>query len=156
MGGGGEPFSLPPTYSSPQMMAMLMPNQSLIQSAHQERYLSLFWDIYLPSKRQSPQMEARYPFRGWVTWASDIYTQDPALRMSLLAYCLCTIGETYSDDNLWQEGHKLYIRGLRAVGAGLVDPKRTQTDALLMGAASLSFFEASVYVLMYSPRVSPV
>ncbi|OHW99584.1 C6 zinc finger domain-containing protein [Colletotrichum incanum] len=115
---------------------------SLTRTAYEEKYFSLFWDLWFPCGSTSPGLSIKYPVADWMTAARAMYRDDSALRGTLLAMCLSTIGRHNRQDWLLSEGVKLYVQALNELNNGLRHPRRWSSDALLVASRGLGLFEA--------------
>ncbi|KAJ0274988.1 hypothetical protein COL940_009045 [Colletotrichum noveboracense] len=83
-------------------------------SAYEEKILDLFWETYMPDAPAfTPGTPiVRYSHSDWAATVQDLYRTDAALRQSLLAISLGTIGRR--DKQVWMidEGLKFYCQAL--------------------------------------------
>ncbi|KZL75718.1 C6 zinc finger domain protein, partial [Colletotrichum tofieldiae] len=114
---------------------------SLTRTAYEEKYLSLFRDLWFPCGNTSPGLSVKYPVADWTTAALAMYRDDSALRGTLLAMCLSTIGRHNRQDWLFSEGVMLYVQALNELNNGLRHPRRWRSDALLVASRGLGLFE---------------
>lgn len=123
----------------------LVQTRSLSQSAFEERILDLFWDGYMPDapicSPRSPIM--RYSNADWATTVRDLYRTDAALRLSLLAVSLGTIGRRDKQQWMIDDGLKFYCNALTEMNVALRHPKRWKSDALMVTSRILGFYEVS-------------
>ncbi|KAI3529466.1 hypothetical protein CSPX01_15515 [Colletotrichum filicis] len=121
----------------------LVQTRSLSQSAFEERILELFWDGYMPDapicSPRSPIM--RYSNADWATTVRDLYRTDAALRLSLLALSLGTIGRRDKQQWMIDDGLKFYCNALTEMNVALRHPKRWKSDALMVTSRILGFYE---------------
>ncbi|KAK1996605.1 hypothetical protein LX36DRAFT_580100 [Colletotrichum falcatum] len=116
---------------------------SLSQSAFEDKIFDQFWDGYLP---EAPlcvpgSAVARYSNADWATTVRDLYRTDTALRQSLLAFSLGTIGRRDKQQWMIDDGLKLYCDALGELNVALRHPKRWKTDALMLASRLLGFYE---------------
>ncbi|GKT50036.1 uncharacterized protein ColSpa_10217 [Colletotrichum spaethianum] len=124
---------------------------SLSQSAFEEKTFDLFWDGYMPEAPLcapgSPIV--RYSNADWATTARDLYRTDAALRESLLALSLGTIGRRDKEQGMIDDGLKFYCKALSELNIALRHPKRWKTDALMLAARILGFYEVRYTFLVF-------
>jgi hypothetical protein len=127
---------------------------SLARSAYEEKYIGLFWDIYLPNGQEFTKLSLRYPVGTWVHAAQALYQSDPALHKVLLALCFGTI--SWRKDQVWmaQESLRFYVSSLRDLNAGLRNPTRRKSDALMLATRMLSLYEVRPEPEPPGPRYS--
>ncbi|KAH6689696.1 hypothetical protein F5X68DRAFT_254157 [Plectosphaerella plurivora] len=114
---------------------------SLSRSAYEEKYLGMFWDIYLPEGTASVQTLGRYSFVTWIPIVLDLHTKDPALNKALLALCLGTIGSRRNITWMSEESLKLYAGAVSDMNLGLKNKSRRTSDALLLTTRTLGLYE---------------
>ncbi|GKT65480.1 C6 zinc finger domain protein [Colletotrichum tofieldiae] len=116
---------------------------SLSQSAFEDKVFDLFWEGYMPEAPLctpgSPIV--RYSNADWATTVRDLYRTDIALRQSLLALSLGTIGRRDKQQWMIDDGLKFYCEALSELNAALRHPKRWKTDALMLASRILGFYE---------------
>ncbi|KAK2027073.1 hypothetical protein LX32DRAFT_695158 [Colletotrichum zoysiae] len=116
---------------------------SLSQSAFEEKIFDLFWDGYMP---EAPlyvpgSTVVRYSNADWATAGRYLYRSDAALRQSLLALSLGTIGRRDKQQWMIDDGLKFYCGALSELNVALRHPKRWKTDALMLASRLLGFYE---------------
>ncbi|KAI8279615.1 hypothetical protein K4K59_008854 [Colletotrichum sp. SAR11_240] len=104
-------------------------------SAYEEKILDLFWETYMPDAPAfTPGTPiVRYSHSDWAATVQDLYRTDAALRQSLLAISLGTIGRR--DKHAWMidEGLKFYCQALGELNTALRHPTRWSTLRLALG-----------------------
>ncbi|KAF9873536.1 hypothetical protein CkaCkLH20_08995 [Colletotrichum karsti] len=115
--------------------------QTLARSAYEDKYLSIFWDIWFPCGPTSADCSSKYPISSWTTSARDLYRHDAALRRTLLAMCLSTLGRKENRPSLMADGFQTYVKALREVNVSLRNPKRWSSDAVVVASRGLGLFE---------------
>ncbi|KAJ0351178.1 hypothetical protein COL154_013037 [Colletotrichum chrysophilum] len=85
----------------------------------------------------------RYSHSDWAATVQDLYRTDAALRQSLLAISLGTIGRR--DKQVWMidEGLKFYCQALGELNTALRHPTRWRSDALMVASRILGLYESS-------------
>ncbi|KAK1982064.1 hypothetical protein LZ30DRAFT_718345 [Colletotrichum cereale] len=116
---------------------------SLSQSAFEDKIFDLFWDGYMP---EAPlcvpgSVVVRYSNADWATTVRDLYRTDIALRQSLLALSLGTIGRRDKQKWMIDDGLKFYCDALGELNVALRHPKRWKTDALMLASRLLGYYE---------------
>lgn len=126
--------------SAGQAEVVLRP--SLARSAYQDKYFSLFWDIYLgvPSEDSSECM-TRFPIGSWRSIAWDLRHQANTGNRAVLAMVLGTIGKKYGDSCMMREGLKLHVSALNEAQNELRHPTKWKSDGLLLACSALGMFE---------------
>ncbi|KAK2017384.1 hypothetical protein LZ32DRAFT_688283 [Colletotrichum eremochloae] len=116
---------------------------SLSQSAFEEMIFDLFWDGYMPDAPLCVpgSVVVRYSNADWAIPARDLYRTDTALRQSLLAFSLGTIGRQKKQQWMIDDGLKFYCNALSELNVGLRHPKRWKTDAMMLASRLLGFYE---------------
>ncbi|KAI8257711.1 C6 zinc finger protein [Colletotrichum sp. SAR11_239] len=114
-------------------------------SAYEEKILDLFWETYMPDAPAfTPGTPiVRYSHSDWAATVQDLYRTDAALRQSLLAISLGTIGRR--DKQVWMidEGLKFYCQALGELNTALRHPTRWRSDALMVASRILGLYESS-------------
>ncbi|KAJ0381864.1 hypothetical protein COL922a_013701 [Colletotrichum nupharicola] len=114
-------------------------------SAYEEKILDLFWETYMPDAPAfTPGTPiVRYSHSDWAATVQDLYRTDAALRQSLLAISLGTIGRR--DKQVWMidEGLKFYCQALGELNTALQHPTRWRSDALMVASRILGLYESS-------------
>ncbi|KAI8274513.1 hypothetical protein K4K60_009656 [Colletotrichum sp. SAR11_57] len=112
-------------------------------SAYEEKILDLFWETYMPDAPVfTPGTPiVRYSHSDWAATVQDLYRTDAALRQSLLAISLGTIGRR--DKQVWMidEGLKFYCQALGELNTALRHPTRWRSDALMVASRILGLYE---------------
>ncbi|KAJ3953753.1 hypothetical protein N0V92_009767 [Colletotrichum tropicale] len=112
-------------------------------SVYEEKILDLFWETYMPDAPAfTPGTPiVRYSHSDWAATVQDLYRTDAALRQSLLAISLGTIGRR--DKNVWMidEGLKFYCQALGELNTALRHPTRWRSDALMVASRILGLYE---------------
>ncbi|TIC91114.1 hypothetical protein CH35J_011420 [Colletotrichum higginsianum] len=116
---------------------------SLSQSAFEDKIFDLFWEGYMPEAPLcapgSPIV--RFANADWATTVRDLYRTDTALRQSLLALSLGTIGRRDKQQWMIDDGLKFYCDALRELNVALRHPRRWKSDALILASRILGFYE---------------
>ncbi|KAF6801033.1 hypothetical protein CSOJ01_12035 [Colletotrichum sojae] len=136
--GGGKETPLAGLVTSSTDVAL---PHSLARSAYEEKYLGLFWNVWFPAGQLSADLAPRYPVSSWISSARDLYRHDSALRRTLLAMCLSTLGRREERPELMADGFKLYVQALSDVNASLRHPKRFRSDAVMVASRGLGLYE---------------
>jgi len=112
------------TNQSPSTTTVTLPDY-LARAAYDVRYLELFWDAYMPMKKNLDLAEKHATFvnPSWAEAANQLYASDEALRTALLALGLSTLGRQDGQWRMINEGHGAYVRSLKHVSKQL---QRTQ------------------------------
>ncbi|KAI8237159.1 hypothetical protein K4K57_008794 [Colletotrichum sp. SAR 10_99] len=112
-------------------------------SVYEEKILDLFWETYMPDAPAfTPGTPiVRYSHSDWAATVQDLYRTDAALRQSLLAISLGTIGRR--DKHVWMidEGLKFYCQALGELNTALRHPTRWRSDALMVASRILGLYE---------------
>ncbi|OHW99125.1 C6 zinc finger domain-containing protein [Colletotrichum incanum] len=121
---------------------------SLSQSAFEDKVFDLFWEGYMPEAPLcipgSPIV--RYSNADWATTVRDLFRTDIALRQSLLAFSLGTIGRRDKQQWMIDDGLKFYCEALSELNVALRHPKRWKTDALMLASRILGFYEIITHI----------
>ncbi|TQN66211.1 putative transcriptional regulatory protein, partial [Colletotrichum shisoi] len=121
---------------------------SLSQSAFEDKIFDLFWEGYMPEAPlwapASPIV--RFANADWATAVRDLYRTDTALRQSLLALGLGTIGRRDKQQWMVDDGLKFCCDALRELNVGLRHPRRWKSDALILASRILGFYEIISHV----------
>ncbi|ORY16406.1 hypothetical protein BCR34DRAFT_476234 [Clohesyomyces aquaticus] len=120
--------------------AIVLP-ESLARSAYGEKSIGMFWDLYLPNDAISGHEASSLPTGKWSTIVTDLYVQDDALRVALLALSSAAVGRQHSDSWMVNQGRKLYGQGLAEMGKTLRDPRSASNEALLAAPQIMGLFE---------------
>ncbi|KAF4814178.1 hypothetical protein CGCSCA5_v007908 [Colletotrichum siamense] len=117
-------------------------------SAYEEKILDLFWETYMPDAPAfTPGTPiVRYSHSDWAATVQDLYRTDAALRQSLLAISLGTIGRR--DKQVWMidEGLKFYCQALGELNTALRHPTRWRSDALMVASRILGLYETITHI----------
>ncbi|EXJ89137.1 hypothetical protein A1O3_02201 [Capronia epimyces CBS 606.96] len=137
-GSRGEPSS-----SSSSSRQVTLPDL-LALSAYEQKYLAVFWDMYLPGQRQFPHHITRYTGGGWTNALPRLFGLSPPVRKALLAMCLTAAGQT--EGRTWekQEGLRSYMSSLKDMSTALACPGRADSNVITLCVASRlsSLYEA--------------
>lgn len=114
---------------------------SLSRSASEQKYLGLFWDMYLPEGTASVKIMARYSLASWIPAVFDLHKKDPALNKAVMSLCLGTIGSRRDVKWMSEESLKLYVDALSDMNVGLKCKTRRKSDALLLATRTLGLYE---------------
>ncbi|KAJ0155201.1 hypothetical protein CTA2_12932 [Colletotrichum tanaceti] len=116
---------------------------SLSQSAFEDKIFDLFWQGYMPEAPLcapgSPVV--RFANADWATAVRDLYRTDAALRQSLLALSLGTVGRRDKQQWMMDDGLRFYCDALRELNMALRHPRRRKSDALILASRILGFYE---------------
>ncbi|KAG6363685.1 hypothetical protein INS49_008786 [Diaporthe citri] len=99
---------------------------SLSRTASEEKYVSLYWDLFLPKCRD------RTASREWTRTSQSLFRTEPALRSAVLAVSLGMLAERENCQWMGEEGVKAYGKALLEATAALKSPSRVKSDALNM------------------------
>ena len=125
----------------PQNTDIALPNE-LARSAYEQKYLGMYWEVYLPNGRTFPCAdEVRHTLGGWTTPILELYQTEDVLKKSVLALCLSTVGRRDGQDWVAEEGLKLHVGALKEMTIAMRDPSRTRGDALFCAAKMFSLYE---------------
>ncbi|KAH0432710.1 C6 zinc finger protein [Colletotrichum camelliae] len=129
---------VPPTFQAPL----------LSHSAYEEKVLDLFWETYMPDAPTfTPGTPiVRYSHSDWAATVQDLYRTDAALRQSLLALSLGTIGRRDKQAWMIEEGLKFYCQALGELNTGLRHPTRWRSDALMVASRILGLYETITHI----------
>lgn len=108
---------------------------SLSRTASEDKYVSLYWDLFLPKCRD------RTASREWARSSQSLFRTEPALRSAVLAVSLGMLGEKEDCQWMRQEGLKAYGRALLEETAALRSPFRVKSDAVLLAAKFMTTYE---------------
>lgn len=115
--------------------------RGLARSAYEVKYFGLFWDLYLPRGQALGEYYLQHSVGSWTNIARDLDGTDDALHEALTAMSLTSLGHRHGERHLKEEGLKHYIAALSEVKAGLNDPARRMSDALLIASRALGLYE---------------
>lgn len=117
---------------------------SLTRSAREVKYISMFWDSYIPERRRFLQTLAKYSYANcWVPSMRRLQQTDSALHKILIALCVGTIGLDSGEEWMRREGSKLYLSALQDMNVGLQTPARRNSDALLLASRVFGLYDVS-------------
>lgn len=121
-------------HSKNEAVDVVLPG-SLSRTAYEEKYVSLYWDLFLPKCRD------RTASREWTRSSQSLFRTDPALRSAILAVSLGMLGER--EDCQWkrEEGLKAYGRALLEETTALRSPSRVKSDAVLLATKFMTTYE---------------
>ncbi|KAM0327486.1 hypothetical protein ACHAQA_005774 [Verticillium albo-atrum] len=119
-------------------------HSSLARSAYEVKYLDLFWQIYLPSGQAFTPYASGYSIGGWTAVARDLFHTDDALRKSLLAMCLGTLGREGGEQWMIREGLRSYTQALGEMTSGLRSPEKRKSDAFLIASRLMGLYEVRI------------
>lgn len=124
---------------------------SLARSAREQLYFGLFWNIMMPKgPRFSSQSMDLAPI-GWTSLLEDLYNSETALRFATIAMATSMLGRLNDDEQLRLKGLQVYNWTVQEMIRAVREPKRAQSDSLIVAARLMAFFE------VYSPlRANPV
>jgi hypothetical protein len=115
---------------------------ALTRTAYDFRYLGLFWEAYYPSGRAlQTSTNSQIYGEGWTSAMQNLYSEDDALRLSLVALSICTIGRMENRPWMAAEGLRIYGVALKELDVSLKHPKRVQNVATLATVKALAMFE---------------
>lgn len=134
---GGQPASLALTHrrhSKQDSVEITLPG-SLSRTASEEKYISLYWDSFLP------KCQDRSASREWTRSSQSLFRTEPALRSAILAVSLGTLGEKENCRWMREEGLKAYGRALLEETVALSSPSRVKSDAVLLATKFMNTYE---------------
>ncbi|CAH0028559.1 unnamed protein product [Clonostachys rhizophaga] len=119
------------------------PEESLTRSAYQERYLGLFWDIYLPNGRKFPAGSAQHTTELWLNHVQKLVHEDNqiAIRMILLAISLANVGLYDNKTCLVESGTRMYGSCLSTLAEEIGSNTRSTPSSLLATSRLCSLYE---------------
>ncbi|KAF6786169.1 C6 zinc finger domain-containing protein, partial [Colletotrichum musicola] len=86
---------------------------SLSRAAYEEKMVDLFWDGYIPGAPVGggpANPISRYSHADWALTVQDLYRTEPALRQTLLAISLGTVGRRDGQQWMVDDGLRFYCR----------------------------------------------
>ncbi|KAG8164676.1 hypothetical protein KVR01_004951 [Diaporthe batatas] len=134
---GGQPSSLALTHRrhSKDEATEITLSGSLSRTASEEKYISLFWDSFLPKSRD------RSASREWARSSQHLFRTEPALRSAVLAVSLGMLGERENCRWMKENGLKAYGRALLEETVALRSPSRVKSDAVLLATKFMTTYE---------------
>lgn len=108
---------------------------SLSRTASEDKYVSLYWDLFLPKCRD------RSASREWTRSSQSLFRTEPALRSAVLAVSLGMLGEREDCQWMREEGLRAYGRALLEETAALRSPSRVKSDAVLLATKFMTTYE---------------
>lgn len=103
-------------------------HDALARTAREDRYVSLFWDAFLPRGSRRPTAAAASC--AWARSAQQLFRTDPALRAATLAASLAVLG-------MRAESAVAYGRALRCSAAAV----GSLSDAALLASKFMTTYE---------------
>ena len=134
---GDQPSSFALTHrrhSKHEAVEITLPG-SLSRTASEEKYVSLYWDLFLPRCRD------RSASREWTRCSQSLFRTEPALRSAVLAVSLGMLGEMENCRWMREEGLKAYGRALLEETVALRSPSRVKSDAVLLATKFMTTYE---------------
>lgn len=108
---------------------------SLFRTASEDKYVSLYWDLFLPKCRD------RTASREWTRSSQSLFRTEPALRSAILAVSLGMLAEGENCQWMREEGVRAYGRALLEATAALRSPSRVKSDAVLLATKFMTTYE---------------
>ena len=125
---------------------------TLARTAYEDRYLGMYWEVYLPGGR-AVSGEAVFELEGWSNTIQVLYPRDGLLRKALLAMSMRTLGRLNGEIWMQEEGLNFYIAALQDMSVALSVPSKTRrADALLTASKLFSHYEVCFVSFQYSMR----
>lgn len=109
--------------------------ESMSRTASEEKYVSLYWDLFLPRCRD------RTASREWTRSSQSLFRTEPALRSAVLAVSLGMLAERENCQWMREEGLKAYGKALLEATAALRSPSRVKSDAVLLATKFMTTYE---------------
>lgn len=128
--------------ASPQVLVL---PDALARSAYEEKYLGIFWGIYLPQQKQFPPHVTRYTGGGWTNALPQLCSVSPPIRKVLLALCLTTAGRAETKSWEKDEGLRCYMSSLRDMSGTLARLKTADPTTLCVASRLYSLYEVSYF-----------
>ncbi|CAH0051292.1 unnamed protein product [Clonostachys solani] len=116
-------------------------HETLEHSAYEDNVIDEFWASYLPNGRAPSEDVMKYSTYGWTSVAQSLHTENPIIRIALLASALGMIGRQRNDPEIFQQSRKAYGETLLAVEKSLRDPGKHEAHIVLTGLRLVSFYE---------------
>lgn len=126
-------------------------HETLEHSAYENNVIDEFWASYLPNGRAPSEEVMKYSTYGWTRVAQSLHTENPIIRIALLASALGMIGRQRNDPEIFQQSRKAYGETLLAVEKSLRDPGKHEAHIVLTGLRLVSFYEVST-----SSKLKPI
>lgn len=117
---------------------------SLKKTACEDQFMAVFWDLYMPDRKQFVGTLAKYSYRScWVPLMRRLYNTDPALQKIMIALCLGSLAR--GENLVWmrQESVRLYGSALQDMNTGIQSPSRRKSDALLLASKMFGLYDVS-------------
>jgi hypothetical protein len=133
-----------------QFADILLPS-TLSNSAYEAKYISLYWEIYLPSA-YSPSISERsdlVSLGGWTTTVQELYPTCQILRQAFLALSLATISRRDGEKWMADQGLKLYAEAVQGMSSVLKRRGNTGSDALVMASKLFGLYEVCFRIIKY-------
>lgn len=121
-------------HSKDEAIEITLPG-SLSKTASEEKYISLYWDSFLPKSRD------RSASREWTRSSQSLFRTEPALRSAVLAVSLGALGERENCRWMKEEGLKAYGRALLEETVALRSPSGVKSDAVLLATKFMTTYE---------------
>jgi hypothetical protein len=122
-------------------------DDSLVKTAYGEKYLDMFWDMYLPDGWSLDNKTlSDFSVGTWTTLARNIYQNEPAVKVALLAHCFATVGTRDNKKWMVDQSLKMYVTALGNVRAGLYHRTKWRSDSLVVASRGLASYEVRHFV----------
>uniref|UniRef100_A0A8H7NCB7 Zn(2)-C6 fungal-type domain-containing protein n=1 Tax=Bionectria ochroleuca TaxID=29856 RepID=A0A8H7NCB7_BIOOC len=116
-------------------------HETLERSAYENNVIDDFWASYLPNGCAPSEEAIKYSTYGWTSVAQNLHTEDPTIRIALLASALGMIGRQRNNSEIFQQSRKAYGKTLLAVEKSLRDPGKHEAHVVLTALRLVSFYE---------------
>ncbi|CAH0023273.1 unnamed protein product [Clonostachys rhizophaga] len=114
---------------------------TLERSAYENNVIDEFWASYLPNGCAPSEEVMKYSTYGWTSVAQNLHTENPMIRVALLASALGMIGRQRNDAEFFQQSRKAYGKTLLAVEKSLREPGKHEPHVVLTALRLVSFYE---------------
>lgn len=121
-------------HSKSEAVEITLP-ESLSRTASEEKYVSLYWDVFLPKSRD------RTASREWTRSSQNLFRAEPALRSAVLAVSIGMLAERENCQWMREEALRAYGRALLEETAALRSPSRVKSDAVLLATKFMTTYE---------------
>ncbi|KAF6808532.1 C6 zinc finger domain protein [Colletotrichum sojae] len=132
--------AVPVTMSS----TSIIHSSTLSRAAYEKKMVDLFWDGYIPGAPVGggpANPISRYSHADWALTVQDLYRTEPALRQTLLAISLGTVGRRDGQQWMVDDGLRFYCRALNETNVALRHPTRWKSDGLMVATRILGLYE---------------
>ncbi len=128
------------SWLSPSLQSL---SSNLTLTALTTLHTSLFYSVFLPRTPFTTQTSLT-SFRNssnWTHFIPELVNNDLSLQLAFLALSSSRIGHDSHDENLLASSQNLYGKALREMQRALSDPKRRNTEEVILACSTLGLYE---------------